>query len=222
MPVYNASIRQIDIAETRRYAGLQNVTFDESRLEDACSEALLYIEPKGSWEIYDYDCQKQLIKSDNPFLIIGEKAGRHLRGAEKIICLAATVGHALEDAVNDYFKKDAYTHALLLDTAAAVAVQQIGNELERMLTPKAAAKGYKMHWRYCPGYGDWPMEAQAELLPLCHGDAIGIGITEAGMLNPAKSITAVIGLYPDGEKLPKDIRGCASCNRRDCIFRKKV
>ena len=222
MPIYNARLEQININEMRRYAGLQKVSFSEERLEAARSEALLYIEPKTSWELYDYDCKSQIIKSNPPVHIKGEKAGAHLRGAAKIICIAATIGSALTDTANSYFQKGEYTHGLLLDAAATAAVEQTADALERVLTPKAAAKGYKMHWRYSPGYGDWPLEEQAKLLPLCHGQDIGISITELNMLSPVKSITAVIGLYPDGERIPQDMQGCASCGKKECVFRRKI
>ena len=222
MPVYNARIEQININEMRRYAGLQKVAFSEDRLEAARSEALLYIEPRTSWELYDYDCKGQIIKSNPPVYIKGEKAGAHLRGAAKIICIAATIGSTLTDTANSYFQKGEYTHGLLLDAAATTAVEQTADALERVLTPKAAAKGYKMHWRYSPGYGDWPIEAQADILPLCHGEQIGIRLTEAKMLSPVKSITAVIGLYPSEGSIPSDIRGCASCKKQGCVFRRTI
>ena len=220
MPVYNARIEQININEMRRYAGLQKVTFSEERLEAARNEALLYIEPKASWELYDYDCKNQIIHGEKDFAIESETAGNHLRGAEKAICISATIGHALEDKISEYFQKGEYTHALLLDAAATCAVEQTADALEHVLTPKAAAKGYKMHWRYSPGYGDWPLEAQADILPLCRGEKIGIRLTEAKMLSPVKSITAVIGLYPREGSVPSDIRGCASCKKQGCVFRK--
>ncbi|WP_462331620.1 methionine synthase [Schwartzia sp. (in: firmicutes)] len=223
MPVYNARIEQININEMRRYAGLQKVVFSEERLEAARSEALLYIEPKGFWELYDYNCKEQIIiHGEKTFHIESETAGAHLRGAEKIICLSATIGHTLEDKISEYFQRDEYTHGLLLDAAATAAVEQTADALEHILTPKAAAKGYKMHWRYSPGYGDWPIEAQADVLPLCHGEQIGIQLTEAKMLSPVKSITAVIGLYPSEGSIPSDIRGCASCKKQGCVFRRTI
>ena len=79
MPIYNARLEQININEMRRYAGLQKVSFSEERLEAARSEALLYIEPKTSWELYDYDCKSQIIKSNPPVHIKGEKHCRVYR-----------------------------------------------------------------------------------------------------------------------------------------------
>ena len=48
MPIYNSPILEIDVAETRRYAGLKKATnFDERNIIDACEEALLPLNVRG-------------------------------------------------------------------------------------------------------------------------------------------------------------------------------
>ena len=75
--------------------------------------------------------------------------------------------------------------------------------------------------RFSPGYGDLPLELQA---PLCAAlDAqrrIGLTVTPSFLLNPTKSVTAVIGLAAVPQK--KRIRGCAYCSmRQTCSLRKR-
>ena len=79
MPVYNAPLLTIDPKETRRYAGLMRAKdFDEKLIEDACQDARLLAEPRGIWQLYDYDCENQIVKADPPFHIEGRKIGKHL------------------------------------------------------------------------------------------------------------------------------------------------
>lgn len=226
MPIYNAPLLHIDPKETRRYAGLMKAAdFPEEKIEDACQDARLLARPQGIWQVYDYDCQKQEIQAEPPCLIQGEKIGRHLAGCEKVILLAATVGEDIEAAVTGRFAKDEYTASVLLDAAATAAVEQIADGMEKAIKPKAAAKGYGMRWRFSPGYGDWPIEQQPELLRLSHAGEIGLSLSSSMMLIPRKSITAIIGLYKEKKNMPPDgsmphANGCAACSKTDCPARK--
>ena len=228
MPVYNAPLQRVDAKETRRYAGLMKAKgFDEALIEEACEDALLLAVPKGVWQVYDYDCELREVKSDPPCILRGEKIGKHLAGCDKVILLSATVGEDIEETVTKRFQRGEYASSVLLDAAATTAVEQIADEMEKAIRPKAVAKGYRMRWRFSPGYGDWPMEQQPEVVRLSHAGEIGISLSESFMLVPRKSITAIIGLYKedvsegasgnDGEHAP---RGCAACSRKDCPSRR--
>ena len=95
--------------------------------------------------------------------------------------------------------------------------------MEKALAPKMAAQGFAMKWRFSPGYGDWPLEQQPELLRLAHADKIGVSLSSSLMLMPRKSITAIIGLYrKQAETAPSHSpHGCAMCNKTDCPSRKQ-
>ena len=224
MPVYNAPLLSIDAKETRRYAGLQKaVDFDEEKILAACEDARLMAAPKGIWEVYDYDCENQVIKSAPPCTIQGNKIGQHLAGCEKIIALSATVGEEVEEEVTRRFNAGEYSTAVIMDAAATAAVEQIADGMEKALTPKMAAQGFAMKWRFSPGYGDWPLEQQPELIRLAHADKSGVSLSSSLMLMPRKSITAIIGLYrKQAETAPSHSpHGCAMCNKTDCPSRKQ-
>ena len=91
--------------------------------------------------------------------------------------------------------------------------------MEKTIQPRAAAKGYSMRWRFSPGYGDWPIEQQPEMLRLSHAAAIGIHLTTSMMLVPRKSITAIIGLSQKPECTRDEQHHCALCARIDCPAR---
>ncbi|WP_033170587.1 vitamin B12 dependent-methionine synthase activation domain-containing protein [Selenomonas sp. ND2010] len=224
MPVYNAPLLAIDAQETRRYAGLMKATnFDESKIEAACQDARLLAAPKGIWQVYDYDCEKQEIAAAPACLLQGDKIGAHLAGCEKVIALAATVGKAIEETVTKRFEEGQYAASVLLDAAATAAVEQVADAMEKAIRPKAAAKGYGMRWRFSPGYGDWPIEQQPELIRLTDATTIGIELSSSMMLIPRKSITAIIGLYKEDKSTPEAAtihkKGCAVCPKTDCPSR---
>ena len=222
MPIYNAALTKINAEEARRYAGLQKAeNFSQVMIEEACEDALLLAAPKGIWTVYDYDCLEGTVKGDFSCRLEGESIKKHLAGCEKVIFLAATVGDGIESMVTRRFQNDEYTASLLLDAAATAAIEQVGDGIEKLLRPKAAAKGYAMRWRFSPGYGDWPIEQQPEVARLSHAEEIGVRLSSAMMLVPRKSITAVIGLYrEDGKKEAAEHgKGCKACTRLDCPSR---
>ncbi|MBQ1867806.1 methionine synthase [Selenomonas ruminis] len=224
MPIYNAPLLAIDAKETRRYAGLMKAeNFDEGKIEAACQDARLLAAPKGIWQLYDYDCETQEIIAEPNCILQGAKIGAHLAGCEKVIALAATVGETIEETVTKRFEAGQYSSSVLLDAAATTAVEQVADAMEKAIRPKAAAKGYGMRWRFSPGYGDWPIEQQPELIRLTGAAAIGIHLSSSMMLIPRKSITAVIGLYKEDKSKQTTAtshkKGCAACPKTDCPSR---
>lgn len=224
MPVYNAPLLSIDTKETRRYAGLQKAQdFAEEKILAACEEARLMAAPKGNWEIYDYDCETQTVKAETPCQFQGKKIGQHLAGCEKVIALAATVGEDIEEEVTRRFNSGEYSLAVLMDAAATAAVEQLADGMEKALAPKMAAQGFLMKWRFSPGYGDWPLEQQPELIRLAQAEKIGMSLSSSMMLIPRKSITAIIGLYRKQEDTvpAHNAGGCSTCNQKNCPSRKQ-
>lgn len=224
MPVYNAPLLSIDAKETRRYAGLQKAQdFAEEKILAACEEARLLAAPKGNWEIYDYDCETQTVKTETPCQFQGKKIGQHLAGCEKVIALAATVGEDIEEEITQRFNSGEYSLAVLMDAAATAAVEQLADGMEKALAPKMGAQGFLMKWRFSPGYGDWPLEQQPELIRLARAEKIGMSLSTSMMLMPRKSITAIIGLYRKQESTESNHKGggCSTCSQKNCPSRKQ-
>ncbi|MBP5199180.1 MAG: methionine synthase [Schwartzia sp.] len=221
MPIYRPALPVVDARETRRYAGLAKAEFDEATIDAACEEAALLAEPCVQWEAFDYDCESGCVASSPPFIIKGAVVRKHLAGAERVIFFTATIGEEVENAVARHFEEGRYAHSVLLDAAATTAVEQVCDALETMLRPNLAKEGFSMRWRFSPGYGDWDIHAQPELLRLTRAESIGVSLTESFMLCPRKTVTAVIGLVRGGGEERSAPRGCASCNKIDCPSRKE-
>ena len=74
--------------------------------------------------------------------------------------------------------------------------------------------------RFSPGYGDLPLDLQPALCAaLDTPRRLGLYVTPSLLLNPVKSVTAVIGLSERPQ--PARVRGCAYCQMREhCPYRK--
>lgn len=220
LPIYNSVLKQIDPVETKRYAGLGKVDFNEAIIQKACLEAQLLAEPKGIWQIYNYNACSYKVESTPEFLINGEKIRKHLAPAEKVIVLAVTIGEAIEKQITDYFKQGEYSYSLLLDAAATTAVEQAADDVEKAIKQYITAQGYQMIWRFSPGYGDWDIRFQPKMLHLSDAKEIGITLTESMMLIPRKSITAIIGLVPNSNEKSEIKQSCSACSKQDCLARR--
>ena len=192
MHFYNPQILEIDAAETRRYAGLRKAQdFGEKNILDACQEALLLIDVRASWEIYNY--ANQTVASEPPFTLNGKSITKHLATCEKVICMAVTVGAEIEREITKKFERGKYLASVLLDAAATAVVEQAADALQNHLAETFARDAYKLRSRFSPGYGDWNLTAQEKLFKICGAEEIGISLTSALMLEPRKSVTAIIG-----------------------------
>ena len=224
MPIYNAQILKIDVKETRRYAGLIRAkNFDEKNIIDACDEAILLLDVRGIWKIYDYDAKNNLVNSTPPFKLQGNSITRHLAACEKVICIAVTVGEEIENEVTRRFDVGKYVESVLLDAAATAAVEQAADSLENAIAPQLAKDGFKMKSRFSPGYGDWALDNQKNFFEITGAREIGMSLSSALMLMPRKSVTAIIGLEKNksDEKnfADKNCDTCKNCAKKDCPAR---
>ena len=219
MPIYNARLTTIDPVETRRYAGLSKAEgFDERAITEACEEAGLLIKVRGIWQMYDYDPSKRLVMSEPPFEILGESIAKHLSKCERAVCMAVTVGEGIEREVTEKFRIGKYVPAMLLDAAATSAVEQAADQMESAIKQTVEREGFKMRSRYSPGYGDWGLDQQQGFFRLTGGAEIGMRLSQAMMLMPRKSVTAIIGLTRASSARSKK-HDCASCDKLDCSMR---
>lgn len=219
MAIYNGRLPQIDKAEVTRYAGLRQAKdFPQQYVMEACLEVQLVAEPKGIFEEYDYDAETGLIKSNPPLQLTGHSIRQHLAKATKVYVMAVTIGEAVELRSAELFKAGNYTLGLLVDAAATTAVEQVADQVNEVIKQSAAKAGYTTTWRFSPGYGDWELPIQKQLAAIVGTDKIGLSVTEAFLLFPRKSVTAIVGCMPNGVQLSTK-RGCTSCTQANCASR---
>lgn len=226
MQTYYPTITSLKFSEVRRYAGLGPKTeFSEEMLHFAVRDAVLMANPQAVWNTYAYDDILHVILAPQPVPLQGKNIQRFLVGAAQVAIIAVTIGTTLEEEVTRRFTDNAYTSALLLDAAGTAAVEQTADEVCRMIRHQSAGAGLASGTRFSPGYGDWNILAQKEVLPLSGGPTLGISLTAAAMLVPRKSITAIIGLYPtQNECYPVDSNhlNCQNCSQEPCLARKET
>ena len=218
MPIFNGLLTYIDKSEMLRYANIRNEEdIPQTLIQDAIEELQILASPMGIYQEYSYNAQSYTVSSDPPLYMIGNSIRNHLSKASKVYVLCATIGEAVEDRISTLFKDGQYTLGLLLDAAATTAVEQVANQLNEVIDGVAKKDGYTNTWRFSPGYGDWPVDAQKVFSSIIKTEEINVHVTETSMLFPRKSVTAIIGAMQQGvSTTPK---GCASCTQKNCSYR---
>ena len=108
--------------------------------------------------------------------------------------------------------------AALLDACGSVLVEETCDRAEDALRSKYPH--LYLTDRFSPGYGDLPLTVQPDLLLALDAEKqAGIYLTDSCLMNPSKTVTAIVGLSPLPQRAK--IRGCGFCSLREkCTFRK--
>lgn len=194
-------------------------------LDEEIAHAMALLHPRGAWRTYPVKCQGdglvRVVGSD--VTVTGPKIVRALGEIQSLTTLVVTIGTELEDAVAAYFQQGELARASILDAIGSDAAEEAAEELNRLLDEEAAREGLSLSPRLSPGYGDWDLAVQAELVRAAGGEEIGVKVTPENILVPRKSISAVIGWRKKtadvGGVTP--ISGCAAC-RANCPYRREV
>lgn len=183
---------------------------------DAATTGLLekaYTELSGA--VSPHYCCKLCEMSDAVTLLKGNDIAGHLAHSSRVIFFAATLGSAADKSIRTAEIRN-MAYALILDALASAMIEEFCDTAEKEMHEKL---GGFFTWRFSPGYGDYPIEVQPDIIRFLNADKqIGLTVTDSNILIPRKSVTAVIGVS-DAEQ-EKGVRGCATCSMRDrCSFR---
>ena len=155
-----------------------------------------------------------------PLRLEGRVIAAHLEHCTHAVLLGATLGAPLDSLLRQTEVLD-MAEAVVLDACANLLVEREADRAEEALRLRLKGQGLYLTGRFSPGYGDFPLTVQRELLRLLDGPGrIGLTVSSSFVMNPRKSITAVLG----AAEIPVTGRraGCASCLMRDkCVYRKR-
>ena len=194
---------QTDRKEALRYLGLGKHEPDpetERLLEECIREAESAADFRHLIREYPLIMEDDGTINGGCFRVKSENLRKNLAGCDSVLVMAVTVGAQVDRLLARYGK---------LSVAKAV----VGWKKEYL------EKGLYLRPRFSPGYGDFPLSAQKEILDgLEAGKRIGITLTEGYLMMPSKSVTAVIGV----SRTPAacTIEGCEACGKKDCAFRR--
>ena len=153
-------------------------------------------------------------------MLPGKDIEAHLEHCTGVIFMAATLGVRLDQWIRRTEMLD-MAKAVILDAAANTAIEKTAQAAEEELRQKIRSHDQYLTMRYSPGYGDFPIGLQQEVLRLTDAPRkIGLSVTPSFIMIPRKSITAVMGVADIDVK--GRLAGCRTCvMNKKCIYRKR-
>lgn len=183
--------------EAIRYLGYGKHVIDEPTLE-LIDESFLELERLA--EAKYVSAMFALVTKEDGSLDIGmlnvksHSLEQNLIQCEKAILFGATLGIEVDRQLRKY----EVTHiakAVVLQACAAAYLEEYCDKIQEQLL-KQLGDSWRFKPRFSPGYGDFSIQYQDEILRMIDAQkTIGLSLTEGKMLTPSKSITAVIGMY---------------------------
>lgn len=209
-----------DIDEALRYLGVP-VPAPEQLREQAqrVSQRLCFaLRPRWVWRVFPLErTEAGFALSGAGITLTGNTARTMLAQCHSAALLACTLGAEFDALLRTEQARD-MSDAAVLDALGSAYVEAGCNEAEREIAGRLSDK-FRTD-RFSPGYGDLPLALQGALCVLLDTPRrLGVTVTESLLMNPCKSVTAVIGLADMPQ--PARVRGCEFCSMGEtCQLRK--
>jgi 5-methyltetrahydrofolate--homocysteine methyltransferase len=191
----NFNLKEINITETLYYLGFRG-TVPETPIMSAikkCEDKLLdTINPQYTYKIADISD----IKTPSHPLLVGEDIHDLLKDCQKAVFFCCTLGNSA-DRLIVYAGAYDISDQLYTDALANAAIEQVCDMLQQKIASDYSE--YEQTMRFSPGYGDYPLALQPEILKFLDAKKrIGVTVTDSLLMTPTKSVSDVIGLKKRG------------------------
>lgn len=217
-------LETLDREEVLRYLGYRGNKLPQEldSLIDSCiRNTLSLITPKYLCRRFSLEqTEEGLLLKGTDVIFRGNDIAAHLKNCKEVYLLCLTVGLEIEKKIR-LSMMTAPDEGVIYDSCASTAIEGLADKVEQEISQAVSKEGLHTTWRFSPGYGDFPLETQRELLTLMEAHKrIGLSLNSSLLLTPGKSVTAVIGVT-DCKKDPRSNK-CDYCgNRNSCEFRKR-
>ncbi len=214
----DARLTKLDEQEILRYLGYQGQEIDhqvKSQIQLGIETVSKVAKPRLVYRIISLQEGKL-----RELPIQGQDALDLLEGCQEVVFFAITLGNELEKLVMKAQIKQ-LTDALIMDTIANVAIENVCNNFCKDLEEYYGSKGYGLTDCMSPGYGDLPLGVQSQWAQLLNAQKrIGLVVTKDDLLLPRKSLTGLVGISTHPRD--KQTKGCQACSMyENCPYKKK-
>ena len=212
--VRNYSAPPLCVKEILRYASCKEEDAAVTSLLSSCiAEAESKTQYKVCFQLLPLKIEDDLC-SFGEFDFKSKKLAANLSGCDEVVVFAASLGIEFDRLISKYSRLSP-ARALMLQALGTERIEalcdlfceEIAEEMSRFSCP-----------RFSPGYGDLDLSAQKAIFSLldCR-KKIGVALNESLLISPSKSVTAIMGLCKNGEKVKTN--KCSLCSKADCQFR---
>ncbi len=212
---------KVNRREIFRYLGYKNNQEDDrvKALAESCLEELeKMVKPQSLVLEYTLTLGENGRIDGGCFQTESKNLWKNLKDCEKILVFAATLGTGADLLIQKYSRLR-MSRAVVIQAAATAMLEDYCDSICQGLKEEYEAKGLYLRPRFSPGYGDFPLENQKNLLDALEaGKRIGIKLTDSLLMVPSKSVTAVMGISLRPHRCL--VKGCEACQKTDCVYRR--
>lgn len=213
-----ARMTELNYNEILMYLGHRGQTVTpelEQQIQKCCDQVKAGVQPRLVFRRLPVK-QGQI----DGFPMEGNDIRQLLAPCEEAVLLAVTLGPKIEQIMMRHEVMD-MADAVIMDACASVAVENVCDHFESDLREQLSRENLFLTSRFSPGYGDLPMDTQTRMCEVLNTiKRIGLTVTKNYIMVPRKSVTAVMGISREPQKLRK--RGCEMCSMfLNCPYRKK-
>ena len=211
---------ELNIDEALRYLGAGEGVPSALRaqIQRVADRLTAAVRPRYTYRVFPLVHGEEGIALEGTGLLLpGRSAEKMLAQCDRAALLGCTLGAGFDAMLRAEQVRD-MAAAVLLDACGSAWVEAGCDKAEREIA--ARFPGMYLTDRFSPGYGDLPLSLQPALCAaLDSARRLGVHVGESLLLNPVKTVTAVIGLS-DRPQMAR-IRGCEFCAmNQTCVLRK--
>lgn len=197
---------RVPVVEVLRYMGYPRTRTPSSgvqrRIDELWGVAEGLVSARGAWRRAD---RQDAIAVGVP------------RPTDHLAFAVCTIGLGVELASEERGRADDAIGALFLDAFGSAAAEAAAESLHARICAEVQRSGWDAAQRISPGYGDWHVARQRDLLGRLPCARLGLTLTAGAMMVPRKSVSFAVLFGPVGEKRPR--HRCAACELVTCRYR---
>lgn len=142
---------------------------------------------------YAISLSKKIIKENkiylDNFVINSKDIFKLLENSNSVCGIVATLGISIDTKISSLQEQKEILQAFILDSIGSVAIEELMNNICNDIKDKYGLTTM----RFSPGYGDWSLTNQYDLLQWIGAEKIGISLSPTFQMIPRKSVSAIIG-----------------------------
>ncbi len=147
---------------------------------------------KGIYDKFGIISNDGMVVLDNGYSIASSKFSKWVEGCNGLYLFVVTAGALFSERTAELIKSNQVSLAMVADAVGSAAAETCAEESEKFIRSLEADHHFTK--RYSPGYGDWEVEDNVNLLKCLQAEKAGITINRGGLMIPEKSISAAMGI----------------------------
>lgn len=210
----------IDKTEIYRSLGYMDSIPETQFIEiiDTTLELLTSIcKPRIGYQIYEGNfTNKGNIEINNIQLKAGRNIIKYFGKASYFAVFVITAGIEFDNYLKKLRSENDTLTEFIADAIGSEIAQAGIRYLSEDINAIAQRAGLNASNSYSPGYCSWDISEQQTLFSLMPAEPCGVKLNDSSLMYPIKSISGVIGIGSDIEKMPHK---CNVCNMKNCSKR---